>query len=184
MFLKIKNITSSDIDNAKGYFWEAFCEWLKQEKPWTYSESLVSRYFLDKNRDKYTSISHKKNLVFVGSSDVNISIDIEKISERGKSLLSYVKEEDRIIFEKYWIEDKWQQFYVLWTAKESIIKYCQCTLDDMMSMNLQNIEACEIIISDVEFTWRAYYMFESKVYEIYFHMQDSIICSVCTWVQK
>jgi len=137
------------------YFPSAYLKTLKY-KP---KESVYARFFISQLVEKYFwlknflpkvdknwvpvfennifwSISHKKDLVFVGVSDRKIGLDIEFIKIRDKSLLDLFSDaEYKILGWK-----NWDNFYVLWTGKEAIIKKNLWKLDDMHNLVLEKIE--------------------------------------------
>ena len=153
MIFEIQKISSELIQEARDYFPKRYCEDLK-------AGSLVARFLISKkaeeefgikdflpahtevkklkslqkrkNGEIFFSISHKKNYVAVAISRKEIGIDLEILQERDKSLFNYFTE-------KEWsnLEGKnWQNFYILWTAKEALIKKLQLKLDNLRDINL------------------------------------------------
>lgn len=78
----------------------------------------------------YWSISHSNNYVSFIISDEPTGIDIVEYEERDISLLDmHSDSEYDLLGAKSWIN-----FYILWTAKESIIKCIGWQLDDMKNI--------------------------------------------------
>ena len=171
MYLKIKKIDNTILLDSEKYYGDSFCDFLKKEKPWTYKESLVARYLIAQNKKTFSSISHKKDLVFIWTSDNKIGVDIEILKERDINLLDSFDEEYNMLWWK-----NWHNFYILWTAKESIIKYNLWRLDDISEIkliktkiNIKNILNLNFSYELVfKFNWKKYIVFNWNVEEIYF----------------
>jgi len=194
MYLEIKKINSKDIKIAEKYFWNNFCEKLRKEKPWTYKESLVARYllspFLNKEGIKEWSISHKKDLVFIWTSENKIWVDIEIFKIRDKNLLNkFNKEEYNILsWNKTqrakalcWKAINFENFYILWTGKESIIKYENLILDNIEEILLKKIENINLEISWIKFNKKLFLEFWGKIFEVISGRDRDIFYSVCFW---
>jgi hypothetical protein len=124
---------------------------------------------------KYSSISHKKNLVFIWVNDRNIWIDIEIFKQRDISLLQKFSQEEYNILWDY----DWNNFYTLWVTKESMIKFVKWKLDDMEDIKI--IEASHISkeISDILFNRKLIWEFQWKLYTIYSGKKWNMFYSVC-----
>ena len=157
-----------DYEKAIAYFPQDYLETLKYKQ----KESIIARYEISKLVDKYFwikkflakvdkngvpifendifwSISHKKDLIFVGiSSPGTIWVDIEVIKPRDESLLDIFSEKE---YEILWWKN-WTNFYTLWTAKEAIIKKNLWKLDDMKNLVLEKVENIENKIWWIIFT--------------------------------
>ena len=68
--------------------------------------------------EKFWSISHKKELVFVWTDNKPFWIDIEIIKPRWDEVFGLHKKEE---YDLTWWE-KIENFYYLWTIKESVLK--------------------------------------------------------------
>lgn len=157
-----------------------------------FKESIISRYFIsnmiwnnylvnvDKkwipifdNKYKF-SISHKKGVVFIWVSKENLWLDLEIFKERDLSLLvNFYDKEYNILWEKNWIN-----FYILWTANESIIKY---NLDDnyyKWKYILYKQEDILEIIDWIKFTKKLSLKSNYWVYEVYSWRQNNYIYSI------
>ena len=209
MHLEIKKINSEDVEKSEKYFWINFCKNLKKEKPWTYNESLVARYLLEKKYQRakalcwqainYSSISHKKNLVFIWTKNSKIWLDIELLKIRDKNLLNKFREEEYHILwwkktqrtkEHCWKNMQrakalcWQavtfkNFYVLWTAKESIIKYESLLLDNIEEIVLESSENINLEINKIKFSKKLLLYFWNKKFEVYSWSELDLYYSVC-----
>lgn len=100
----------------------------------------------------YWSISHSDNFLAYSLSDTPTGIDIAEFQERDISLLdTHSKSEYQILWGV-----NWNNFYLLWTAKEAIIKAYWNSLDQMNS----------IMLRDVFWDGRYSFEFENKRYTI------------------
>ena len=88
----------------------------------------------DRGKKKvYWSLSHSENFTAYIVSDSPTGIDIAEYEERDESLLStHTDTEYNLLGSK-----NWQNFYILWTAKEAILKKNWGTLDDMKHIFLR-----------------------------------------------
>jgi len=179
MQLEIKKINKEIIEKSERYFWNNFCEKLRKEKPWTYNESLVARYlistFLNKEGIKKWSISHKKDLVFIWINNKKIWVDVEILKRRWFELLEkFTRNEYKILWEK-----NWENFYTLWTTKESIIKYENLILDNIENIILKKSENINLEISWIKFQKKLFLEFENKIFNVYSGNNWNIFYSVC-----
>ena len=189
MHLILQKTSPELIKTSQKFFWEDFCNELKNQKPWTYNESLVARYLIKnsplffktsplapllKGEGNY-SISHKKNLVFVWISEEKIWVDIEILKKRDENLFEkFDKKEYEILGEK-----NWENFYILWTAKEAIIKYENLKLDDIEEIILENVEMFGKNISWINFQKKLFLNFKNKKFIVYSWKKDDLIFWVC-----
>lgn len=185
MYLKIQKINSRILKESEEYFWWDFCDKLKKQKPWTYVESLVARYLIEKNNQRaktlcwqielYLSISHKKDLVFIWTSKNNIWVDIEILKERDINLLDKFREEEYSLL--WW--KNWKNFYILWTAKESIIKYLNLLLDNIEDIILIRSITNKQFISDLEFVHNLELQYKWDKLKVFSGEDSENIFSVC-----
>ena len=82
-------------------------------------------------RDLFFNISHSGDFVLLAVSDFEIGIDIEKIRDVD------LKISDRCFEEK--VSTK-EEFFSMWTQKESIIKYLGKTIISMKNINVKDYE--------------------------------------------
>ena len=80
-------------------------------------------------RDLFFNISHSGDFVLLAVSDFEIGIDIEKIRDVD------LKISDRCFEEK--VSTK-EEFFSMWTKKESIIKYLGKTIISMKNINVKD----------------------------------------------
>jgi len=143
--------------------WENFKDYLLSDQtvekyPNKSRENLIAREILFKELWKYPdfkndwtpffngdyfSISHKKWLVVVWVSDSPIWVDVEYIKERNKFLLARNKDEE---YEMLWWKN-WKNFYILWTAKESILKLHTKWLDFFGDIILLEVKDSELVFA-------------------------------------
>lgn len=118
---------------------------------------------LEHNECLYWSISHTEKYVAFIVSDTQTGIDIAECKDRDISLLDIHSEgEYGLLGGK-----NWKQFYMLWTAKESIIKASSLTLDAISEIKLM------WIVDWGEFL----FVFEEKEFTIRTIIQDTFILS-------
>ena len=188
MKLIIKKINKKIIKKALKFFPKNFFQKLKKEKIGTYNESLVARYLIKKNWKNYSSISHKKNLVFVWIKNSKIWVDIEIIKKRDENLLNkFLDKEYKILGKK-----NWKNFYILWTIKESIIKFENLSLDNIEEILLIKTKKINKKISNLYFEKKLILEFKKnnlenndekklkiKKFITYFWIKNKIIYSIC-----
>lgn len=118
---------------------------------------------LDSGIEIFLSFSHSRDYVaFAHSQDGPIGIDIAQYEVRNKSLLTIHSESDYLLLG--WIT--WYNFYILWTAKESIIKLDHLVLDSVKDIRLLNV------FGDVLIFW----LFTKK-YKIHTEFNNNIFIS-------
>ena len=109
---------------------------ITQSREWS---SRISRFLSlqewQKQRKLYWSLSHSENYLAFIISDREVGIDIAEYGERDDSLLALHKEEEYALLGGR----NWHNFYLLWTAKEAIIKSIWWILDDMNDISIQSI---------------------------------------------
>jgi hypothetical protein len=98
----------------------------------------------------YWSISHSYHYVSFIVSDNPTGIDIAECHERDISLLDI---HHACEYDLFW-EKNWKNFYILWTAKEAIIKLTWWKLDHLEDIHLSRIE--ENWTSLFEFSWQVH----------------------------
>ncbi len=105
----------------------------------------------------YWSISHTENFIAYAISDIPIGIDIAEIRIRDTSLMdTHTLWEYSLL---WW--QTWENFYLLWTAKEAIIKREWIVLDDMKDMVLKKAWKEEDFLFEY---WGESYTIESKAF--------------------
>ncbi len=172
MYLRIQKLNSLIIQKAEDFFEDDFKSKLKTKS--TYKESLVARYLISKHSWKYSSISHKDNLVFIWVSDEKIAVDIEVYKKRDEILL------DRFLDNEYdvlWWKT-WDNFYVLWTAKESIVKILWLLLDEIENIKLENVSNTNLVIDKISFIYRMTFKYKSKEIDVLSWVKWKLIYSI------
>lgn len=182
--LLIKDYSEKLFSEAYDYFWDSYFKNL-ENKP-NPSLSLVARYlvasmveesywvkkYFPKSEfwwkpiffdDIRWSISHKENRLFVWVAKCAIWVDIELIRHRSLELLDifWLKE-----YNVLWVKT-WDNFYKIWTAKESVIKSFLLWIDDISNLIVVNIEYTEIIIDWIMFQWKIYLTYNSNEIVVY-----------------
>ena len=154
MKLLLKKVNQKDLEQARNYFTLDYLQNLKNKQ----KESIIARYYISlfvkdvfwiENYEPkvnktwkpifengiYWSISHKKDLIFVWVSKQKIWLDIEILKKRDSSLLDIFQDKE---YHLLWWKN-WENFYTLWTGKESLIKYNLWKLDDMQNLILEKV---------------------------------------------
>lgn len=165
MYLKIQELNENIFNKVLLYFNDEYINKIKEKS--TFKESLVARYLIHKspnyNKKSFYSISHKKNLIFIWTNNIALWIDIEIIKSRDENILkSFKNREYNVIWWK-----SWQNFYHLWTSKESIIKLEWLLLDDISKILLTKCEQIDKTISKITFSKKMIFTYNKKEYITY-----------------
>ena len=202
MYLKITKIDSKILELSKKYFSDNFYNFLNQA---TRVESLFARFLICKyiekeeniilsnseknnfisyetwlnwtkiwNRKYFFSISHKKELVFIWVNNSKIWLDIELNKNRDESLLNKFNIKEYSIL--WW--KNWDNFYLLWTSKESIIKYLNLGLDNIEDVILIKEEILEENIWWIIFSRERIFKYKWKKIIVYWWKDKDMIYSV------
>ncbi len=126
------------------------------------------------------SISHKDWICLIGISNKPIWVDIEFLSKRDLSLFSYFSAEE---FNLSWKSD-WEWFYILWTAKESIIKCIWAILDNMKEIALVSKTHTIKQIWNLNFTLALISVFRNFEFITYVWINDNLVYSVTELYEK
>lgn len=193
MYLKIARITDFIYNKSIKYFPKNYINTLSSK------ESIVSRYIISKEIEKsynlnnylpkfdinlkplfdneiFWSISHKDDLVFVWIDNELIWVDIEIYKERDLSLLDQFSDREYLLL--WW--KNWDNFYMLWTAKESVIKYNLSDLNDLSKIELIEAENLKKDIRELNFSKKLVLSNKSSINQVYFWRKDDNFYSVCT----
>ena len=196
MFLKIHKVTESDIDSAKKYFPKTYTETL--EYKFTFKESLTARYLISQeverkywiigylpqvrdngqpiyDTDFFWCISHRSWIVFVWVSEKRLWVDLDIRAERGEYFLSTFSE---VQYEKIGGRN-WDNFYILWTAGESIIKCGEGNLDTIWEFQVWEVFDVQEQIEEVSFQKKIEISIHNSNYIIYNWLSNDINYSFC-----
>ena len=178
MYLKIQTINDQIFFKAQNYFSKDYISKLKLKS--TYKESLVARYLIDQNiipqnKNIYSCISHKDNLVFIWVSDYKLWVDIEIYKKRDISLLNTFLEKEYNLF---W-EQNWNNFYIIWTAKESIVKLLNQKLDDINNYTIINIKNINKTISWIKFNYSLFIQTNIWIIQVLSWKKNNYFYSIC-----
>ena len=178
------------IQKSKNYFPEKYLKELKNKQ----EESIVARYLISKlveekfwvknflpeideewipifKNNIFWSISHKKGIVFVWVSDEKIWLDLEVIKPRDENLLDIF---ENIEYNILWWKNL-ENFYMLWTIKEALLKYNLAKLDDMKNFKLTWIEEQKNVFWEIEFNKKL----KISGKEIFIKIKDKLVLSLC-----
>lgn len=187
------------IRNIEKYYIEA-CQYFNG---WEYpydikKESLIARFFISQNIDKIYwikkyipetnchwapvfsddirwSISHTEDMIFIWVALESIWVDTEIYKKRDICLLNYFS---KIEYELLWWKN-FKNFYIIWTAKESLIKYHLSWLDDIENISLVAAKVYRIEIDWVSFLWQLILSYRFKYYTIYSGEKAWVVYSFC-----
>ncbi len=143
---------------SKEYSWHGVLEKEKNGKP---IEFIIHNW--EWITVLYWSISHCAHYIAFIIADTPVGIDIAEYHERDTSLLSIHRDSEYSIL---WGKN-WHNFYILWTAKEAIIKSIGGELDDMRDIWLIYSQGENI----------SEFAMESKKYRIQSIIHDQYIIS-------
>ncbi len=176
MYLEIKKVDNTLLQKSLTFFDESFIKVMKKKS--SFKESIVARYLIKTspwyNKNSFFSISHKENLVFIGIHNKKIWIDIEIIKKRDNSLLNTVSKNE---FSLLWWKN-WENFFYIWTAKESIIKLKWLILDDINSITIIKNKTIKKTLSKIEFNKEIELKYIGKKYKILSWRKGNIIYSI------
>lgn len=124
----------------------------------------------------FWSIAHKKHLVFIGVWDIPLWVDIEFITPREASMLSSFTDDEYAVV--WW--KTLENFYVLWTAKESILKYQLKSIDSLEWIEAISIEEEEKCIGEIVFHTKL--VLQDSFWEeftVYSYTKENIVIAIC-----
>lgn len=175
-------------------------EYLQMLEKWVnVHESIVARYILQKMAKKYFwipdflayknekwipiphkyffwSMAHKPQTVIAWISDTPLWCDIEIYKEKSPELLNFFNPQE---YRKIW-EINWENFYFLWTAKESVIKYIQADLDAIQWFSCTKVMEEEVTIWEVAFSKMLTLQdMQGKIFECRVWRKWNLIYSLC-----
>ena len=95
-----------------------------EPKDIVFGKNVFGKPFL-KNNKIFFNISHSAEKIAIAISDKQIGVDIEKIAEHNLKIAKrcFVKQEEEFVFSGQTQEEIKKRFYVIWTLKESYLKY-------------------------------------------------------------
>lgn len=196
MHLRIESVTQKLVKISLDYFSWEYIEELKLKS--NFNESIVARYLISKLVEKYFkikwyipkvdqnwvpmfensiywSLSHKNWIIFVWVWDKLLWVDIEVFKERDDSLLNIFSQGN---YDALWWKD-WNNFYILWTGKEVVVKKRLSTIEKLDTINIVQVEKSEKIFDGISFTNKIFIETGNKAEEILFWKKDDTYYSVC-----
>ena len=190
MFLKLQCISDDILAESLSYFRKDYIKSLKN-KP-TFSESISARYLISQRigmnympsenevgipvytDENYWSLSHKKDLLFVWVSDTCIWVDVEINKSRDQSVLDIFSEKEYELLGSR----NWENFYVLWTATESLLKYNRDKKYIEWQYKLQEKQDIDMNISWIDFTLKLIFERNRVHYTTFSNIKGNIIYSI------
>ncbi|MDD2917186.1 MAG: 4'-phosphopantetheinyl transferase superfamily protein [Candidatus Gracilibacteria bacterium] len=184
------NISTEIIELAEIYFPTDYTSQI--QKKHTYEQSLGGRYLVSKIVEEnwgvlgflprvdeggkpvseggfFWSISHSQDHVYVGVSGNPIGVDIEVIRTRDESLFGTFSEQEwNILGEK-----NWESFYILWSAKEALVKRHLGGVDDVVNWQLVKVEGIS------EGMKRLFFTDGGSREAVYSEAGNEIVMSIC-----
>jgi len=127
----------------------------------------------------FWSISHKTNLIFIWFTDRKIWIDIEIIKTRWKEIYNLHK-----IVEYHLLWNKnLENFYRLWTIKESVIKLNLSWIDYLEKIQILKVIKKTNIFDNIKFDLEIYWEFENNDFICYNWIDWDMIYSVSYFIK-
>lgn len=124
--------------------------------------------------ENYWSLSHKKDLLFVWVSDTCIWVDVEINKSRDQSVLDIFSEKEYELLGSR----NWENFYVLWTATESLLKYNRDKKYIEWQYKLQEKQDIDMNISWIDFTLKLIFERNRVNYTTFSNIKGNIIYSI------
>lgn len=126
------------------------------------------------NNRLFWSISHKKDLVFIWVYNKQIWVDIEIIKDRWEEIY-FLHNDDE--YKKIWWKNL-ENFYKLWTIKESIIKLNLDEIDNLNIIEIIKIKNETNIIDNILFQTTIFSIFKNKKIITYNWKNKNMIYSI------
>ncbi len=196
MYLEILKINDKLLKEAYNYFPSDYIKLFLDKA--NFIESLIARYIISKKIEQlyklksyklfndntwkpiysdniYWSLSHKKDIIFIGIWKKILWVDIEIYKKRDKGLLDkFLKSEYELLWWK-----NWNNFYILWVAKESIIKKWWWNLDDVWKIQLIKSNDIKKSIDNIVFLKKLTFKFGFKSFNVLLWIKDKLYFWVC-----
>ena len=133
---------------------------------------------IEKNHGKksdFFSASYSDRRLFLAFSEEKIWVDIEQIKPRTSSLLDKRSEELKLLW-----EESWDNFYRLWTAKESLLKATNAeNLDQIWNIQLVEVKNTSEQSFQVHFDKILFLELNNQQYEVRSFCHENLIGAVC-----
>lgn len=124
-------------------------------------------------KDIFWSLSHKQNLVFIGWDSTEIWVDIEILKSRWEEIFTLHSENE---YTMIW-QKNIQNFYSLWTIKESIIKLFLSSIDCLEDIHIHTLTPLSQTIDTIKFQYHFSWEFQNQRFEWWTGQDGEIIYS-------
>lgn len=167
--IKIININDIEINDKIYTIFKGKEKNLISFKAWSFLYNILKKYNIDllqeniiyneygkpflESKKLYFNISHSKNLIAIIISDKDCAIDIQYVNEtknHDKNIHNILSESEIIEYKNS--DNKNNYFYMLWTKKEAVLKYCGTgiNLKQLKKINNYNNVKTKLIAQDRE----------------------------------
>lgn len=112
------------------------------------------------NAGYFWSISHKRQFAAAVVADAPIGIDIEHVVERPRRL------HDALALKNEWDlmpDESWESFFMLWTAKEAVLKATGTGIADLLRCQLKSLDdSRRMTLSYKDRSWQTEHFFHNE----------------------
>jgi len=122
--------------------------------------------------EMFFSTSHSDDFLMLAIDNKKVAVDIETIHSRDASLLRNVK----VPKSPY---NKWENFYIQWSAKECLVKFLDLTNSDMKDMKIVKFEPHRhYSINDREFSSMLTLWFRWSEYRVHIDIKSGRVMAI------
>lgn len=201
MYLEIAETSQEKIQIAEWYFEKSYRDSLLSKT--NYHQSIIARYIISKNISTlynvknyippidynnsaeegiHSSISHSNNFIFVGIHTTKIWVDLEYKKKKKTDIYKIFSENEWMILDTiqayHPTKEKIDFFYILWTSKESLIKFLWVNIDAVEKITLKKITLTESIFSQIKFSYILSLEYNNIVYKTYCGENSKVTYSI------
>jgi Phosphopantetheinyl transferase len=142
------------------------------ENDWVLLEQIEKNHGKDSD---FFSASYSDRRLFLAFSEEKIWVDIEQVKPRASSLLDKRSEELQLLW-----GESWENFYRLWTAKESLLKATNAeNLDQIWNIQLVEVKNTSEPSFQVHFDKILFLELNNQQYEVRSFCHENLIGAVC-----
>ena len=142
------------------------------ENDWALLEQIEQNHG---KKSDFFSASYSGKWLFLAFSEEKIWVDIEQVRPRASSLLSKRSEELKLLW-----EESWENFYRLWTAKETLLKATNTeNLDQIWNIQLVKVKNTSEPSFQVHFDKILFLELNNQQYEVRSFCHENLIGAVC-----
>lgn len=125
--------------------------------------------------EKFFSAAYTRDRFFLALADQKVGVDLEYLRPRDEVLLEKFAADLQMIGQTDWL---W--FYLLWTAREAILKASDTfDLDAMEKIQLLSITPSSSSRAGLSFEWSLVFEYLQHHWTVLVHQEATIVCSLC-----